>query len=472
MFREDLRDWFRERWVNLAKKKKSGGYEECGTSGEKKGYAKCVPAKKAASMSKQEITSAVKRKRAAQRKAGRPGKSQPGQGNKPIMVKTFKEHLLIEKNTPSNPKLWSRAKSLARSKFDVYPSAYANAWAAKWYKKQGGGWGSVKETFDVTNPEVAPHFNTTLNPAIWDGMELRPEVRRQLLSIAYKFMETWEIEIPLHDIILTGSNANYNWTKYSDLDLHVVVNIPSDNTGVFEKYLRAKKDLFNKKHAIKLYGYSVEVYAQNVTEDHRSTGQYSILRDNWLVVPYPQRASVDTSEVQRKAADLIRQAEAAIAAFDWNGMMAVLQKIVKMRRSGLQQNGEYSIENMTFKVLRNTGLIEKLRLAIDSLEDKQLSLEGYVAEAKTAAWQRKEGKDPEGGLNRKGIASYRRENPGSKLSMAVTTKPSKLDPNSKKAKRRKRFCARMTGMKERLTSTKKAKDPDSRINKSLRKWNC
>ena len=89
-----------------------------------------------------------------------------------------------------------------------------------------------------------------------------------------------------------------------------------------------------------------------------------------------------------------------------------------------------------------------------------------------AAWQRKEGKNPEGGLNRKGIASYRAENPGSKLSMAVTTKPSKLKPDSKAANRRKSFCARMSGMKQKLTSAKTANDPDSRINKSLRKWNC
>ena len=89
-----------------------------------------------------------------------------------------------------------------------------------------------------------------------------------------------------------------------------------------------------------------------------------------------------------------------------------------------------------------------------------------------AAWQRKEGKNPEGGLNRKGIESYRRENPGSKLSMAVTTKPSKLKAGSKAANRRKSFCARLGGMKKRLTSAKTANDPNSRINKALRKWNC
>lgn len=91
---------------------------------------------------------------------------------------------------------------------------------------------------------------------------------------------------------------------------------------------------------------------------------------------------------------------------------------------------------------------------------------------KSPAWQRKEGKDPSGGLNKKGVASYRRQNPGSKLQTAVTTKPSKLKKGSKAAKRRNSFCARMKGMKKRNTSAKTANDPNSRINKSLRKWNC
>lgn len=93
-------------------------------------------------------------------------------------------------------------------------------------------------------------------------------------------------------------------------------------------------------------------------------------------------------------------------------------------------------------------------------------------EEKSAAWQRKEGKDPEGGLNQKGVESYRRQNPGSKLQTAVTKDPSKLKKGSKDAKRRKSFCSRMQGMKDKLTSSKTANDPDSRINKSLRKWNC
>jgi len=113
---------------------------------------------------------------------------------------------------------------------------------------------------------------------------------------------------------------------------------------------------------------------------------------------------------------------------------------------------------------------DALKVLQKSYKDKKVKEEIELDEV--AAWQRKEGKNPEGGLNQKGVESYRRENPGSKLQTAVTTEPSKLKPGSKSAKRRLSFCRRMKGMKEKLTSAETARDPDSRINKSLRKWNC
>ena len=108
----------------------------------------------------------------------------------------------------------------------------------------------------------------------------------------------------------------------------------------------------------------------------------------------------------------------------------------------------------------------------EGLSNKNPVKKKMQTEAKSPAWQRKAGKSESGGLNAKGVASYRAANPGSKLKTAVTTKPSKLKKGSKAANRRKSFCARMKGMKKRLTSAKTARDPDSRINKSLRKWNC
>ena len=151
---EDLNKWFKEKWVNIGKKV-DGKHPPCGTSGEKKGYAKCVPAAKAAGMSKKEKESATQRKRAAQNDAGRGGKDSSGQGKKPIYVSTKPKNetmnieerlnLFLEKNCPTDPAKWSASKSAAKSKFDVYPSAYANGWAAKNYKGKGGGWKTCNE---------------------------------------------------------------------------------------------------------------------------------------------------------------------------------------------------------------------------------------------------------------------------------------------------------------------------------------
>lgn len=128
-------------------------------------------------------------------------------------------------------------------------------------------------------------------------------------------------------------------------------------------------------------------------------------------------------------------------------------------------DGSYSQRGLWDNIRANKGSGKKPTA-------EMLKQEKKIKKAKTGAWQRKEGKNPEGGLNAKGVASYRAENPGSKLKTAVTTKPSKLKPGSKSAKRRKSFCSRMSGMKKKLTSAKTANDPNSRINKSLRKWNC
>lgn len=142
---EDLRTWFRQNWVRMDTKGKIKG--PCARE-EGEGKPKCLPAAKARSMSKQDRATAARRKRREDPVADRKGK-----GNKPIMVNT--EEFMMEGNEPTNPSLWSKAKSLAKQKFDVYPSAYANGWAAKWYKSKGGGWKSVSEE--------------TIDEKCWDG---------------------------------------------------------------------------------------------------------------------------------------------------------------------------------------------------------------------------------------------------------------------------------------------------------------
>ena len=145
-----LGKWLDEKWVDISRKDKSGKHPPCGASakkgtrkkGQKKAYPKCRPAAQASSMSSGTKKKAVSQKRRAE------GKKKHKKGRKPVVVshKNLKEDVMLNegKNKPTNPKLWSRAKSMARQKFDVYPSAYANLWASKWYKKKGGGWRKAK----------------------------------------------------------------------------------------------------------------------------------------------------------------------------------------------------------------------------------------------------------------------------------------------------------------------------------------
>ena len=156
-------------------------------------------------------------------------------------------------------------------------------------------------------------------------------------------------------------------------------------------------------------------------------------------------------------------------ALNWRNKTFVIQIFFPSAKVPTRAEVQKQIE----KIYPNSFLVYYRPSAIDPAKPLLFKTEEveYIEE-KTPAWQRSEGKNPEGGLNKKGIESYRKEHPGSKLSLAVTTKPSKLKKGSKSAKRRKSFCARMSGMKKRLTSAKTANDPNSRINKSLRKWNC
>jgi len=239
---EDLDKWFKEKWVNIGKKV-DGKHPPCGTSGEKSGYAKCVPAAKAASMSKKEKESATRRKRAAQNDADRGGKDSKGQGKTPIYVSTKpkneewsqkyknsidcnnpkgfsqkahcagkkknetisieeKLNLFLEKNVPTDPTKWAASKAAAKAKFDVYPSAYANGWAAKNYKSKGGGWRKSNENLAELNTirEEVSNFRKIMlleNLVQEDG--------------ANKLKETLNILKNKKKVLILSCSNRYNW---------------------------------------------------------------------------------------------------------------------------------------------------------------------------------------------------------------------------------------------------------------------
>lgn len=216
-------------------------------------------------------------------------------------------------------------------------------------------------------------INKTLNPKIWHNGELDPAVADKLKEIASAFVDFVGIELDIVDLTITGSNANYTWTDYSDLDLHVIVGgTPSDND---RELFNAKKTLWGDQHDITVKGLPVECYVQGQEEEHHSTGVYSLLNDTWLVEPKKTKPSVDDRAVDAKKDAVLHDIEIALLSKDLDRIRAVKDKITQMRKAGLARAGEWSTENLVFKIIRNLGLIDQIAEKIRELEDQELSLE-------------------------------------------------------------------------------------------------
>jgi hypothetical protein len=219
--------------------------------------------------------------------------------------------------------------------------------------------------------------NKRLNPVIWEDGDLRPEVKDKLLKIAQAFEEFVGVELDVVDITVTGSNANYTWTKYSDLDLHLIV--PGTPTDSERELYSAKKSLWAEQHTITIKSLPVECYVQGQDEPHHSTGVYSITKQRWLVTPKKVKPDVDDAAVEAKKAALMAAVETALLSKDLTKLRAVKDKITQMRKAGLERAGEWSVENLVFKILRNLGVIDQITEKIRELEDSELSLEQLTA---------------------------------------------------------------------------------------------
>ena len=236
----------------------------------------------------------------------------------------------------------------------------------------------------VNIPELKTH--DTLNQEIWNGEVLQPRIRQALMRIAGEFIASLGLELMPDDVTLTGSMANYNYTDDSDLDLHLIFDfsVIDKNTDLVRVMLMAKKSLWNMNHQISVRGHEVEVYPQDMSEEHHSTGVYSILNDEWIHEPNASVPRVDMRAVKQKAADLMRLIDAALQHQDrLPHINNIREKIKKMRQCGLEETGEYSVENLAFKVLRRTGYLQKLSEAALQARDASLSVtqEGILREA-------------------------------------------------------------------------------------------
>lgn len=227
----------------------------------------------------------------------------------------------------------------------------------------------------------AVQFHDQLNPKLWRGRELDPKVRYKLLRIAKHFIEFINIpSIRLRDVTISGSNAAYTYTENSDIDLHLVVDVPRAAEFHLRPLFDAKKNQYNFQHDIKVHEIDVEVYVQPSTDKHHSAGIYSVLDNKWLSTPQAVKANIDDNDVEIKVKSYLSKIKMALRSRDLSTANSIKDEINKLRKTGLERGGEFSVENIAFKVLRAKGYIDQLRQYIYDLEDEALSLENIQNE--------------------------------------------------------------------------------------------
>ena len=211
----------------------------------------------------------------------------------------------------------------------------------------------------------------TLNPKIWENDTLKPEIRKQILKIAIDFFKDLKLSpnIKLKDVLFVGSLANYNWSEFSDVDIHVVVDFAEfkEDEDFIKKYFDAEKNLWNLKHDIKIKGFDVEIYVQELNEKLNSSAVYSVSKDKWVDKPEKTQFKLDKDLIKRRIQKLFHKLENIKNDYEDKDYESVVDKVTnlkdfikKTRQAGLEKGGEFSTENIVFKILRRTDFMEIL----------------------------------------------------------------------------------------------------------------
>lgn len=242
-----------------------------------------------------------------------------------------------------------------------------------------------------SDKKIVKTFNTknVLSPTIFDKngdkFKMNSDVRKKLIEISNDFIDSLGVDFFIHDVILTGSLANYNWSNYSDVDIHVVIDFEETDfkMDLLKEFFDAKKNLWNLKRDIKIKDYEVEIYVQDLNEEHTSSGVYSILNNKWVVEPSVDDPKIDDRKILKKGEDFARKIDSLVDNSKNSNVESDIEliqnKLKSFRKGGLSRNGEYSYENLTFKLLRRNGYIEKLHQLKNEITNKKLSLsERYV----------------------------------------------------------------------------------------------
>ncbi len=227
----------------------------------------------------------------------------------------------------------------------------------------------------------------SLNPKVWENPKdpnkatMVPKVREALLRIAEEFIDYLGEDIFVDDIVLTGSLANFNWSEYSDFDLHIHIDLKQfgKDSDLYKELFDLKKFIFNERHNIKIYGYDVELYAQDVEEPHVASGVYSVMDDEWLTKPKKVNFELDkkvlTDKIKCWTEKIDKAVDSETSEDDIDVLENLRKKLKEYRKPGLDKKGELSYENLVFKFLRRSGHIQRLFDSAHRAVDKQLSVE-------------------------------------------------------------------------------------------------
>jgi hypothetical protein len=220
------------------------------------------------------------------------------------------------------------------------------------------------------------YYNDSLNSKFWKGEEFDPEIREKLLTIAKDFYNSLELNIPVIDVQLTGSLANYNYTEYSDLDTHVIIDFSKINEDLelVKKALDGARFVWNQRHDIVIRGHDVELYVQDESEQHTASGLYSLLKGEWIRVPKYNPPEIDEKDVNLKERNYVKEilkmeekvSEPYLTPEECKSLEARAKKVKDKIQQGRKKclagpnASEFCVENIVFKNLRNSGMIEKL----------------------------------------------------------------------------------------------------------------
>ena len=242
----------------------------------------------------------------------------------------------------------------------------------------------------MDNNEILKSFvpKKELNPKIWDlnsgTPAMKSEVREKLLETSNIFIDSLGVDVIITDIIMIGSLVNYNWSKYSDIDLHIVVNFNqfSENTkDLYLEFFDLKKIIFNQKHDITMFGYDVECFVQDENTEAFSSGVYSILYDMWMNGPKKiNKETIDKELIKERSKQWMRIIDGVVDNIEdedpeeiKNIVKKYKEKLKNFRNCGLEKGGEMSLENLVFKLLRRNGYIEKIMKLKRKSYDKQFN---------------------------------------------------------------------------------------------------